>query len=151
VAELAPFALDRGVEVELLAPASLDVEGHPDLLSILLRNLVDNAVRYSPGGSRVRVEIARIDESARLTVSDEGRGIGSGERARIGQRFYRVLGTGEAGSGLGLSIVRRIVEIHGARLRFEDGDNARGLRVIVELPDRGTGSAFDFRAREVLI
>jgi len=151
VAELAPFALDRGVEVELLAPASLDVEGHPDLLSILLRNLVDNAVRYSPGGSRVRVEIARIDESARLTVSDEGRGIGPGERARIGQRFYRVLGTGEAGSGLGLSIVRRIVEIHGARLRFEDGDNARGLRVIVELPDRGTGSAFDFRAREVLI
>jgi two-component system sensor histidine kinase QseC len=138
VAELAPFALASDVEVELLAPAALRADGHPDLLSVLLRNLVDNAIRYSPRGSRVRVEIARIDDAARLTVADQGRGVGPGERARIGQRFYRVLGSGETGSGLGLSIVRRIVEIHGARLRFEDGDNARGLRVVVELADRGT-------------
>ncbi|HWH42578.1 MAG TPA: ATP-binding protein [Usitatibacter sp.] len=138
VAELAPFALARGVEVELIAPAAVGADGHADLLSILLRNLVDNAVRYSPGGGRVRVEIARIAAAARLTVSDQGRGIGPEDRARIGQRFYRVLGTGQTGSGLGLSIVQRIAEIHGARLRFEDGDHGKGLRVIVELPDRRT-------------
>jgi signal transduction histidine kinase len=124
------------VEIELREAGAVSVEGYPDLLSILLRNLVDNAIRYSPRGSTVGVDVARIGDTARITVSDQGPGIEPDERARIGQRFYRILGTGETGSGLGLSIVRRIVEIHGAQLGFQEGDDARGLRVVVEFADR---------------
>jgi two-component system sensor histidine kinase QseC len=108
------------------------MEGHPDLLFVLLRNLVDNAIRYSPRGSSVQVHIAHTDDTASVAVSDEGPGIAPNERERIGRRFYRVLGTGESGSGLGLSIVRRIAEIHLAELRFEQGETGKGLRVIVE-------------------
>ena len=134
VAELVPFALDKDVEVEVRGSETLLLEGHADLLCVLLRNLVDNAIRYSPPGCAVSVDIDRAGDDARLVVSDQGPGITPDERARIGQRFYRVVGTGETGSGLGLSIVRRIVEIHGAQLRFEEGENERGLRVVVEFP-----------------
>jgi Signal transduction histidine kinase len=136
VAELVPFALDKDVEVEVRGSETLLLEGHADLLCVLLRNLVDNAIRYSPPGCAVSVDIDRAGDDARLVVSDQGPGITPDERARIGQRFYRVVGTGETGSGLGLSIVRRIVEIHGAHLRFEEGENEKGLRVVVEFPGR---------------
>ena len=99
---------------------------------MLLRNLVDNAVRYSPHGTSVNVEILARGEGATISVTDEGSGVAPDERARLGQRFYRVLGTGQSGSGLGLSIVRRIAEMHCAPLRFEEGDNGKGLRVMVE-------------------
>jgi two-component system sensor histidine kinase QseC len=132
IAELAPFALARNVELELHGSQPVSMEGHPDLLFVLLRNLVDNAIRYSPRGSSVQVHIAHTDDTASVAVSDEGPGIAPNERERIGRRFYRVLGTGESGSGLGLSIVRRIAEIHLAELRFEQGETGKGLRVIVE-------------------
>ena len=138
VAELAPFALSKDVEVEVRGAETLLVDGHPDLLSVLLRNLVDNAIRYSPRQSTVSVDVDRAEENARVRVSDQGPGIPPDDRARIGQRFYRVVGTGETGSGLGLSIVRRISEIHGAQLRFEEGENARGLRVVIEFAGRAT-------------
>ena len=132
VAEVAPFALGKDVEVAVRGSEALLIEGHGDLLSVLLRNLVDNAIRYSPRGSTVSVDIERTHDTARVTVSDQGPGITPDDRARIGQRFYRVVGTGETGSGLGLSIARRIVEIHGAQLRFEGGENGKGLRVVIE-------------------
>lgn len=138
VADLAPYAIGKDVDIRLRGPASLFVDGYPDLLSVLLRNLVDNAVRYSPRGTTVSVDIERAPERARVVVSDEGPGIAPDERSRIGQRFYRVVGTGETGSGLGLSIVRRIAEIHGAQLRFEEGENAKGLRVVIDIPGRPT-------------
>jgi signal transduction histidine kinase len=101
---------------------------------VLLRNLVDNAVRYSPHGTSVNVDVLSRSEGATISVTDEGPGVALDERARLGQRFYRVLGSGQTGSGLGLSIVRRIAEMHSARLRFEEGDNRKGLRVVVEFP-----------------
>lgn len=134
IAELAPSALAQGVKIELRASESVSIPGHPDLVAVLLRNLVDNAIRYSPAGANVRVDVVRAAERARVTVADEGPGIAPEQRARIGQRFYRILGTGQPGSGLGLSIVRRIAEIHAAQLTFEDADNGRGLRVAIEFP-----------------
>lgn len=134
IAELAPFALAKDVDIELRRSEAVCVEGHRDLLSVLLRNLVDNAVRYSPHGSSVNVDVLSSGEGATISVTDEGPGVALDERARLGQRFYRVLGTGQTGSGLGLSIVRRIAEMHSARLRFEEGDNRKGLRVVVEFP-----------------
>jgi two-component system sensor histidine kinase QseC len=132
IAELAPFALAKNVDIELRRAEPVSVEGHPELLSVLLRNLVDNAVRYSARGSSVKVDVAAGGEGATIHVIDEGPGVALAERARLGERFYRSLGTGQTGSGLGLSIVRRIAKIHCARLRFEEGDNAKGLRAIVE-------------------
>ena len=134
IAELAPAALARNIDIELTAAEEASISGHPDLLSVLLRNLVDNAVRYSPAGTTVRVEVARAGRMVQLQVADEGPGIPPDERARIGQRFYRILGTGEAGSGLGLSIARRIAEMHGAQLAVDDPESGRGLRVSVAFP-----------------
>ena len=132
IAELAPFALAKEVEIELRRADPVAVEGQRALLSVLLRNLVDNAVRYSPRGSGVKVDVAAGGEGATLCVTDAGPGVAPGERARLGQRFYRVLGTGEPGSGLGISIAQRIAELHSARLRFGEGENGRGLRAVVE-------------------
>ena len=130
VAELAPAALARRIEIELAGAESAPVRGHGDLLEVLLRNLVDNAVRYSPEGTTIEVRVG----AASLSVSDEGPGVAPAEREKLGRRFFRILGSGQSGSGLGLSIVRRIAEIHGARLAFADGPGGRGLRVSVEFP-----------------
>ena len=134
VAELAPFALERNIDIELHAPAAAVVAGPAALLGVLARNLVDNAVRYSPPGTTVRVAVARAGQRVRLTVADQGPGVEAAERGRLGERFHRILGSGESGSGLGLSIVRRIAEIHAAQLAFGEGDANRGLLVTVEFP-----------------
>jgi len=129
VAEIAPYALSKGVEIELAAGAALPAPVHAGLVAILLRNLIDNAVRYSPADSRVRVRAAREGAAAMVEVVDQGPGIPAAERDKIGQRFYRILGNEEFGSGLGLSIVKRIVELHGAHLTLADGEQGRGLAV----------------------
>jgi two-component system sensor histidine kinase QseC len=135
-ANLAPFAVGKGVEIEVRGSEALPIEGHPDLLSVLLRNIMDNAIRYSPRGSTVSVDIERAGNDARVTVSDQGPGIAPQDRARLGQRFYRVVGNAETGSGLGLSIVRRIAEIHHAELRLQDGEAGPGLRVLIDFRGR---------------
>lgn len=133
VAEVAPLALGKGVEPELEGkPAS--VAGDPALLQTLMRNLIDNAVRYSPRGGRVRVTVAAEPGAAVLAVSDQGPGIPAEERERVWERFHRVLGSGEPGSGLGLSIVRRIAELHGAKAALAPGEGDRGLTVTVRFP-----------------
>ena len=134
IADLAPLALGKEVDIELRRAEPVSVEGHAELLSVLLRNLVDNAVRYSSRGGSVNVDVVASGEGATLSVADEGPGAAPEERARLGQRFYRVLGSGQTGSGLGLSIARRIAEIHTAQLRFEEGDNGKGLRVVIAFP-----------------
>jgi signal transduction histidine kinase len=95
------------------------------MLRILLRNLVDNAVRYSPAGGRVIVAVAENI----LTVTDTGPGIPATERERVFDRFHRLAGQDTEGSGLGLSIVARIAELHRARIELTDGEGGNGLRV----------------------
>ena len=131
VAALAPFALAKGVEIELDAPAPVVVSGTPELLRVLVRNLVDNAVRYSPRQGLVRVGVSSGKGGSGLSVIDAGPGVPPQERAPLGRRFHRLLGTGQSGSGLGLSIVKRIAELHRASVEFGEGENGRGLRVNV--------------------
>jgi len=133
-ADLAPAALLKDIELEVVAEHAVEIDAHPALLAILLRNLIDNAIRYSMRGGRVRVAVTESASVKCLEVSDEGHGIDAAERAKVGQRFYRVLGTGETGSGLGLSIVYRIAAIHGAAVTLGAGLGGKGLRVTVELP-----------------
>lgn len=137
IAELAAEAVSRNVQIELAEGPPVRVEGDPALISVLIRNLVDNAVRYSPQGGKVRVEAALSNDAPALSVTDEGRGIPPEERSKVGQRFYRIIGTGETGSGLGLSIVHRVAEIHHATVALEEGPLGKGLRVTVTFQPTG--------------
>ncbi len=131
VAELAQFAWSKKVDIELADSASAEVAGYPGLIAILLRNLIDNAIRYSPEGGSVHVQAALVGGAPTLTVTDQGPGIAATERGKVGQRFYRILGTEESGSGLGLSIVKRIAELHGASVSLGESEQGKGLSVTV--------------------
>lgn len=123
-------ALEKDIALALEA-APAEVPGNADMLRILLRNLVDNAIRYTPAGGQVTVRVAPAGGGAVLTVEDSGPGIPAEERERVFHRFHRLAGQETEGSGLGLSIVARIAERHGATLDLADGDGGRGLRVAV--------------------
>jgi len=111
------------------------VDAHPEMLRIALRNLVDNALRYGSAGCTVEVAAQyRADGGVRLAVRDDGPGVAPADRVRLQERFFRVLGSGQAGSGLGLSIVARIAQLHGASMAFEDGIGGCGLGVVIDFP-----------------
>jgi two-component system sensor histidine kinase QseC len=129
IAEITPQALEKKVEVMLDEGRAAWVRGEPALLAVLLRNLIDNAVRYSPAETFVAVTIKLADGKVRLTVSDQGPGIPEHERERVLSRFTRLGGNEAPGSGLGLSIALRIAELHGATLVLQDGPGEYGLSV----------------------
>jgi two-component system, OmpR family, sensor kinase len=146
VAELVPLADARRIDLGVGSTRPLTVRGDPDALRTLLRNLVDNAVRYGGDGGRVDVSVEEGGSAgaprAQLAVTDSGPGIPPEERARVLDRFYRRAGAAPPGSGLGLAIVKTIADAHGATLTLTGGPNGRGLRVIVTFPaSPATGSA----------
>ena len=117
VMDIYPAAQRAGIEVRLHIHAPQVVRtGQPLLLGLLVRNLLDNAVRYSPRGSTVEVTL----EEGHFTVQDNGPGLSPDALARVGERFYRPPGQEVAGSGLGLSIVKRIAALHQMTLRLEN-------------------------------
>ncbi len=128
IAELAPSALARRIDIELEGAPTL-VVGDERLLAILFRNLIDNAVRYSPPGTLVRVLLGEENGQPFAAVTDEGPGVPPAERDRLGQRFHRLAGTDASGTGLGLSIAKRITALHGASIGFGEATPGRGLRV----------------------
>jgi two-component system sensor histidine kinase QseC len=127
VAELAPASLHRQQRLELDAATGSVVAGDETLLAVLARNLVDNAIRYSPAGARIAVRVAQEADGVVLAVEDSGPGLAPQDLARLGQRFFRVGGTEAAGSGLGWSIVQRIAAAHGARLQAQASQRLGGL------------------------
>jgi two-component system OmpR family sensor kinase/two-component system sensor histidine kinase QseC len=155
VGELAAVDLQQAVadgvaDTNTLADArhiALSLEGDPvtvrgdrEALRTLVRNLVDNAVRYTPQGGRVRVRTragsrapGRITEPASLEVADTGPGIAAADRERVFDRFYRRAGSPEGGSGLGLAIVKAVADRHGAQVRLGDAPGG-GLLVTVLFP-----------------
>ena len=132
LAEVAPAALDQGVNIELDATEATLVRGDAPLLAILLRNLVDNAIRY--GGARVYVRIGCRDSRPFIEVTDEGPGVPAAQRELLGRRFHRLADGGGDGAGLGLSIVKRIAELHHATVQFDGAAPQRGLRVTIGFP-----------------
>lgn len=103
----------------------------PSALSVLVGNLLDNAIKYTPAQGRVSVSVVPRGDRVVLQVTDSGPGIPAPDRPRVLQRFYRRDGSSVPGAGLGLSIVQRICELYGAELALLDGDGGQGLCVEV--------------------
>lgn len=127
LADLLPQAQARGQTLTLLAPEPVHWPMPVGHVAVLLRNLVDNALRYSPEGARIEVRWSA--QPPCLEVHDSGPGLPPQQAARLGQRFYRAPGTGPAGSGLGWSIVQRLAELHGLNWRTDPSPDLGGLRV----------------------
>ena len=133
-----PQAIERGIDLGFEgAERAQTIDADRDRLRELINNLIDNAIRYSRAGGRVTVRVAQdADDQCRLSVSDDGPGIPVHERARIFERFHRLLGTQEDGSGLGLAIVSEIATLHGARITLEEDTDGVGNTFSVIFPLR---------------
>ena len=133
-ADLQATAERRQQRIVLREPLAPDVHiPLPEPLArVLLRNLLDNALRYSPEGAEVQLQINELgDGHAQLSVEDSGPGLTPEEQARLGERFFRVLGTGQSGSGLGWSIIQRIARLHHLQVGTDRSPGLGGLRVTV--------------------
>lgn len=108
-------------------------EGDELALSLLVRNLLENAVRYTPAGGAIRVATRMTDSAALCIVEDSGPGIAESERERVFDRFYRQLGSGQEGSGLGLAIAQEVITAHAGRISLGHSEALGGLKVTVEL------------------
>jgi len=137
IAEATPAAQARHIDLGLGHAVEDRIAGHPDALRILMRNLLDNAVKYTPPGGRVDLEIEREADMLRLVVQDSGPGIADADLERVLDRFYRVAGTRTTGSGLGLAIVKSIADLHHASLQLDRSPRMGGLRVEVKFPAIG--------------
>ncbi len=129
VAEMALTAQLRNIHVDISALQPCSVSGQVDALHMLVRNLLDNAIKYTPEGGQVAIASHPSAEQILLTVDDSGTGIAAQDRERVFDRFYRATGTEVSGSGLGLAIVKTIAEVHGARLTLDQSPRLGGLRV----------------------
>jgi two-component system OmpR family sensor kinase len=134
VSEMVGVAQAKGVDLGLQHADAARVHGQAGALAILMRNLIDNAVKYTPGGGTVDVAVDVVQGATVLTVEDSGPGIPAEERERVFDRFYRIAGSEAAGSGLGLAIIRAIAERHGAKLALDASERLGGLQVSVTFP-----------------
>ena len=132
LAELyAPLAEDKNVAFERRCPADAGVRANQHLLAQAVANLLDNAIKYTPGGGAVRLSVENGPHGPAIAVVDSGPGIPAGERERALERFVRLDATrSTSGNGLGLSLVSAVAKLHGARLVL--GDNRPGLSVRLE-------------------
>jgi len=140
VAEMVPLADAKHIDLGMPQTQASYVMGDPDALRTLVRNLVDNAVRYTPEGGRVDVSVEQPSQpgsGAVLRILDTGPGIAPSERPRVFDRFYRPPGTSPPGSGLGLAIVKTIADSHHAAIALDSGPDGQGLAVSVTFPPVG--------------
>ena len=133
LADTHALAAARHIDLSLEHTGTVPVKGDPEALRTLARNLVDNAVRYTPPGGSVRVRCRTAGAETLLEVIDTGPGIAAADRARVFDRFYRRASANETGTGLGLAIVKAIAARHGARVVLDDAPPG-GLHVTVSFP-----------------
>jgi len=135
IEELTPVIAESGAELGFSHDEGpVLVRGHEAALAALLRNLIENAMRHVPAGGQVQLSLARGESATTIDVSDDGPGIPRERRAAVFARFHRESGSRGDGYGLGLSIVQRAAELHGATIELLDSPFGHGLRVHVILP-----------------
>jgi two-component system OmpR family sensor kinase len=139
---LAPLAIDKGVDLGMGTAQSVRIEGDADDWQVLIGNLLDNAVKYTPSGGRVDVSLGPCEEGACLEIVDTGPGIADADKTRVFDRFYRSPDATHAdnpvnpqGSGLGLAIVKRIADRYEAKIVLEDrAPHGLMVRVLIKTP-----------------
>ncbi len=141
VLDTAPSAKARDMVLRVAPGQSCVLPGQEEALRILVRNLLDNAIKYTPVGGTVELALFVAGQTLVLQVDDSGPGIAPTERARVLDRFYRIAGTEGSGSGLGLAIVHTVADLHGAALLFDSASGLGGLRVQVRFPWFGRPAA----------
>ena len=130
--EWLPIALSKRIDLGYEGEEPVRILGHEFLLHELVKNLLDNALRYTPPGGHVTVRVATREQRAVLSVEDTGIGIPEAERARVFDRFYQIPGRDPAGCGLGLAIVKEIAELHGAGVHVRDGQGGKGTAFVLD-------------------
>lgn len=135
IAYLVPIALEKNIDIELSPPPPhTTILGNDTILGILIRNIVDNAIRYTPQKGSVKVTLLNTKNEVIFRVLDTGPGIPLELRERVFERFYRILGTEAAGSGLGLAIVNQITELHHGMIHLNTPENGMGLQFDIVFP-----------------
>lgn len=134
--DMTPIAHQKNITVSAEAlPAA--TEGMEDAIRLMMTNLTDNAVRYTPEGGRIEIRTHAEGDRSIIEICDNGPGIAPEERARVFDRFYRALGTKTSGTGLGLAIVKRIIDIHHGTIEIDDGLEGRGTTFRIRIPRLG--------------
>jgi two-component system sensor histidine kinase QseC len=131
VAELANKAIGKGQKLEFVGSQHCTLQANATLLEVLIRNVVDNAIRYSPAAACVSVSVVSRNGLLELRVEDSGPGLAEADLLRLGERFFRVPGNMENGSGLGWSIVRRIAAVNHLTIQFDRSKSLGGLSVSI--------------------
>jgi two-component system OmpR family sensor kinase len=134
VGDMAQAAQAKGIDLGLQRVEPAVVTGQADALQILMRNLIDNAIKYTPAGGTIDVEVGAGPQGPSICVQDSGPGIPPDERERVFDRFYRIAGSEANGSGLGLAIIKAIAERHGAVLSLGQAERLGGLSVTIQFP-----------------
>lgn len=136
IGDLWEAANTRRIDIGLVDADPVTVLGHRDALNILIRNLLDNAIKYTPEGGTINVAIRTQGSTSQLIVEDSGPGIAQEDRKRIFDRFYRGSGhqLNRTGSGLGLAIVKTIADMHAASLSIDQSLNLGGLQISLQFP-----------------
>jgi signal transduction histidine kinase len=133
-----PLVERKGQKLAVSGPKSLIATGDPDRLRDVVDNLVSNAVKYSPLEGAIAITLARTGNEVLISVRDSGPGLSPEDLSRLFGRFQRLSAkptAGEASTGLGLSIAKRIIDLHGGRLTAESGGAEGGAIFTIALPD----------------
>jgi two-component system phosphate regulon sensor histidine kinase PhoR len=141
VDKLRPLAATQRLTLQQSGPSGIVVAADADRLAQVLTNLVDNALKYTPEGGRVDVQVAAVNGEVEVLVNDSGRGIGPEDLPHVFERFYRADRSrtrGSGGTGLGLAIAKHIVEAHGGRISVSSQPN-EGTTFKVTLPRGADG------------
>ncbi|MNG56200.1 Sensor protein QseC [compost metagenome] len=130
---LQPFALEKNIQITTHIADDLSIIANEKLIFTCVRNLVDNAIRYAGQGGHVFIDVQQTNQSVVMTIADDGQALTEEILQRLGERFYRALGTKTQGSGLGLSICQKIMQLHAGEIHFSKSDYG-GLQVTLQLP-----------------
>jgi signal transduction histidine kinase len=135
--DVSPVLKERSQKLSVKTEPPMDdieLRGDHEKLVSLVRNLLENAMRYAPPGTGIEVELHARPDAVAVSVCDEGPGIPPELRGRVFEGYYRIPGTPGEGSGLGLAIVREIAAQHGARVEISEGRNGHGTRIAIAFP-----------------
>lgn len=131
---ISPLAIEKNIDMSFDGVKVNTIRGNDPSLRLLIRNLLSNAISYTPAAGNIVISLTQTDQRVVLAVEDSGPGISEGDRERVMERFYRAENHQTMGCGIGLSIVDRVVQMHQGTLQLLQADHSQGLKVEILLP-----------------